>query len=75
MQNGKPNIDIDKYNFCVQLVKDQYISTLFEKKGKSFDELLDDLIKQTLINKEKSNEYISAFDSNILEKNTLKMKK
>lgn len=48
---------------------------LFEKKGKSFDELLDDLIKQTLINKEKSNEYISAFDSNILEKNTLKMKK
>ena len=34
IENGKPSIDIDSYDFCVQLVKDQYISTLFEKKGK-----------------------------------------
>lgn len=34
IENGKPSIDIDNYDFCVQLVKDQYISTLFEKCGK-----------------------------------------
>lgn len=34
IQNGKPNIDVKNYDFCVMLVKDQYISTLFSKKNK-----------------------------------------
>ena len=34
IDNGKPNIDVEKYDFCVQLVKDQYISALFEKQNK-----------------------------------------
>jgi len=34
IDNGKPNINVDEYDFCIQLVKDQYISTLFEKKNK-----------------------------------------
>lgn len=34
IENCKPNIDVDNYDFCIQLVKDQYISTLFEKKSK-----------------------------------------
>ena len=34
IENGKSSIDINKYDFCIMLVKDQYISTLFEKKNK-----------------------------------------
>ncbi len=34
IENGKPNIKVKDYDFCVMLVKDQYISTLFEKQGK-----------------------------------------
>lgn len=34
VENGKTNIDVSGYDFCIQLVKDQYISSLFEKKGK-----------------------------------------
>ena len=48
---------------------------LFKNKGISFADLLDDLIKQTLIEEEKKKKYISSFESNILNKNTLKIKK
>lgn len=48
---------------------------LFKNKNISFGELVDDLIKQTLINEEKKKKYISSFESNILNKNSLKMKK
>ncbi len=34
IENGKPNINVNDYDFCIMLVKDQYISTLFEKQGK-----------------------------------------
>ncbi len=34
VENGKPSIKVQDYDFCVMLVKDQYISTLFEKQGK-----------------------------------------
>lgn len=34
IENGKSNISVKDYDFCVMLVKDQYISTLFEKHGK-----------------------------------------
>ena len=34
IKNGHPSIDVDKFDFCIQLVKDQYISTLFEKHKK-----------------------------------------
>ena len=48
---------------------------LFKDKGITFTNLIDDLIKQTLIEEEKKKEYIASFESNILNKNTLKMKK
>ncbi len=34
IENDKPNINVKDYDFCVMLVKDQYISTLFEKQKK-----------------------------------------
>lgn len=34
VENGKPSLNVQEYDFCVMLVKDQYISTLFEKQGK-----------------------------------------
>ncbi len=34
INKGVPNIDAKNYDFCIELVKDQYISTLFEKQGK-----------------------------------------
>lgn len=34
IENGIPNINVNDYDFCIMLVKDQYISTLFEKHGK-----------------------------------------
>ena len=52
-----------------------YAFYLFKNKGITFSDLIDDLIKQTLINEEKKKKYISVFESNILNKNTLKMKK
>lgn len=48
---------------------------LFKDQNISFTKLIDDLIKQTLINKEKKKNYISSFESNILNRNTLSMKK
>ena len=35
VKNGKPGIDASKYDFLIQLVKDQYISSLFETDRKS----------------------------------------
>lgn len=35
IENGKPNFNVDEYDFCIMLVKDQYFSSLFKKKGKS----------------------------------------
>ena len=32
--NGKVNLDLSQYDFCIQLVKDQYISSLFEAMNK-----------------------------------------
>ncbi len=34
IDNGKPSLNVDEFDFCIMLVKDQYISTLFEKQGK-----------------------------------------
>lgn len=34
IKNGRPSINVDKYDFCIELVKDQYISTLFKKYKK-----------------------------------------
>lgn len=48
---------------------------LYEKKNLSYTNLLDDLIKASLIDKAKENEYISSFDTNILKIKKLKMKK
>lgn len=48
---------------------------LFEKKGISFSDLINDLIKQTLINEVKEKEYLRSFESSILVNNNLKTKK
>ena len=34
IENGRPSIDVEDYDFCIELVKDQYISTLFAKHNK-----------------------------------------
>ncbi len=34
VENGQPNLNVKNYDFLIQLVKDQYISTLFEKEKK-----------------------------------------
>ena len=34
IENGKSTFNIDDYDFCIQLVKDQYVSCLFEKNNK-----------------------------------------
>lgn len=34
IENDRYSLDIDQYDFCIMLVKDQYISLLFEKAGK-----------------------------------------
>lgn len=31
IQNGKANLDVNNYDFCIQLVKDKYINALLEK--------------------------------------------
>lgn len=33
IQNGKSNLDISKYDFCIQLVKDKYIDALLSKEN------------------------------------------
>ena len=33
IENNKANIQIDQYDFCIQLVKDKYIDALLNKKG------------------------------------------
>ena len=32
--NNKTNLDLNQYDFCIQLVKDQYLSTIFEELNK-----------------------------------------
>ncbi len=59
----------------VNTIPGSYGFYLFKNKGISFTDLINDLIKQTLINEEKKKNYISSFESNILNKNTLVMKK
>lgn len=34
VKDGFPSIDVEKYDFCIELVKDQYISTLFAKHNR-----------------------------------------
>lgn len=48
---------------------------LFDKQGITFKDLIDDLIKQTLINDLKNQEYLQSFESSILINNSLKSKK
>lgn len=48
---------------------------LFDKQGIAFKDLIDDLIKQTLINELKTKEYLQSFESSILVNNSLKSKK
>ncbi|MBQ8292955.1 MAG: ATP-grasp domain-containing protein [Bacilli bacterium] len=48
---------------------------LFESKKITFTSLLDDLIKQALIDKDLDNNYLTSFKSSILEKNNLRGKK
>lgn len=48
---------------------------LFESQGITFQQLIDDLIKQTLITEELNKEYLASFKSSILENNTLNSKK
>lgn len=59
----------------INTIPGSYAFYLFKNKDISFTNLIDDLIKQTLINEEKKKNYISSFSSNILNKNTLSMKK
>lgn len=33
VENGKSNLQVDKYDFCIQLVKDKYINALLEKSN------------------------------------------
>lgn len=59
----------------INTIPGSYAFYLFKNKDISFESLVNDLIKQTLINEEKKKKYISSFKSNILNKNTLLTKK
>lgn len=59
----------------INTIPGSYAYYLFKEKGITFTELLNDLIKQALIDKEQRKNYISTFKSNVLNKNTLSMKK
>lgn len=48
---------------------------LFDQQGITFKDLIDDLIKQTLINELKNKEYLQSFESSILVNNSLNSKK
>ena len=59
----------------VNTIPGSYAFYLYEKNNLSFDIMLDMLIKETIINKEKQKKLIKVFDSNILQNKSIKLNK
>lgn len=68
-------VDSNLYVSEINTIPGSLAFYLFEPKGISFKNLLDDLIKEAMLSKEKEKKYLTSFNESILFSNNFKQKK